>query len=174
MAESGNAVGQRWLAAVGDESAVTVIAQVISNEKLGPARLHLAGRHGHPEMIEALLPQLSESDPATACAAGQAFTRITGIDLPGQRQAAPMSAGASDFEREFADDIWLPDAAAARQHWERNAMRWRQGVRMCRGCEISATLDQEAQQRIDLEAFWDFGARAALNGQRLFAPPAVV
>ncbi|MBX3679593.1 MAG: hypothetical protein KF710_05375 [Rhodocyclaceae bacterium] len=140
----------------------------------GPSRCAMLARTGHPEAIETIIGMMADSDPLTAAAAGTAYTRLTGLDVAAQRRTLPIDANADEFEREFVDDVWLPDQARARQQWTRNEARWRSGRRWCRGHEISSALSTAAQATIDLAARWDFGMRAALAGERLMAPPPVI
>jgi hypothetical protein len=86
-------------------------------------------------------------------------------------QSQHPASAADEFAREFAEDVWVPDAARATELWERKGETWRSGTRWCRGCEVSSRLNRDAQARIELQGFVDFGARAALAGRRLFAPP---
>jgi hypothetical protein len=171
LAEEGNRIGLQWLAATGEADAVAVLVRAIEESSVGPERLALAGRFGHPVMIERLLAQMDPEDPALAAAAGDAFERITGIEIRGVRRPLPVPDDAGEFEREFAGEVWVPDAAKAQQLWQRHGESWRAGQRWCRGCEVSSSLKREAQSKIDMEGFWDFGARAALAGSRAFGPP---
>lgn len=172
LAEAGDALGFAWWAAVGDTAAASWPTLLAARP---PAeRCALLARAGHADGIETLLALMEDADPQAAAAAGTAFTRLTGLDVDGSRHTLPVSADADDFEREFANDVWLPDAARARQAWERHGERWRAGRRWCRGHEVSATLSSAAQATIDLAARWDFGMRAALAGARLMAPPPVL
>lgn len=173
LAEGGDAVGLEHWAAVGDTALQAPWTNLLAATP-APSRCALLARSGHPDAIEALLALMAEPDPAAAAAAGTAFTRLTGLDVEGERRTLPVNADADDFEREFAPDVWLPDAARAQQLWNRHHAQWRGGRRWCRGHEVSATLSTAAQASIDLAARWDFGMRAALAGARLMAPPPVV
>lgn len=173
LAEAGDVVGLEWWAATGDTSPNAPWKSLLAAQP-GVTRCALIARGGHPSGIETLVGMMSDPDPHTAAAAGTAFTRMTGLDVEGRRQAEPVSADADDFEREFADALWLPDSTRAQQLWHHHAGRWGSGLRWCRGHEISATLSSGAQATIDLAARWDFGMRAALTGVRLMAPPPVI
>ncbi|MDO9600222.1 MAG: hypothetical protein Q7J47_21085 [Azoarcus sp.] len=173
LAEAGDVVGLEWWAATGDTTPITPWTSLLATQP-GSMRCALIARGGHPSGIETLVDMMSDPDPHTAAAAGTAFTRMTGLDVEGRRQAAPVSADADDFEREFAGELWLPDGARAQQLWHHHAGRWGSGLRWCRGHEISTTLSSGAQATIDLAARWDFGMRAALAGVRLMAPPPVI
>lgn len=173
LAEAGDPVGLDFWAAVGDTAGQALWSAQLAAQP-GPRRCALLARAGHPDGIEALITAMADPDPRTVAAAGTAFTRLTGQDLQGQRRTLPVSADADDFEREFADDVWLPDVERARQIWSRHRHHWSAGRRWCRGHEVSATLSSAAQAAIDLAARWDFGMRAALAGARLMVPPPIV
>lgn len=173
LAEAGDPVGLDFWAAVGDTAATAPWTALLAAQT-APRRCALLGRAGHPDGIEPLIATMAAADPLTAAAAGTAFTRLTGLEVDAQRQTLPISADADDFEREFAGDVWLPDAERARQLWSRHREQWSAGRRWCRGHEVSATLSSAAQATMDLAARWDFGMRAALAGARLMAPPPVI
>lgn len=173
LAEAGDPAGPDFWAAIGDTAATPPWTTLLAAQA-GPRRCALLGRAGHPDGIELLITAMADTDPLTAAAAGTAFTRLTGLDVDAQRRTLPVSADADDFEREFAGDVWLPDAERARQLWTRHRERWSAGRRWSRGHEVSATLSSAAQATMDLAARWDFGMRAALAGARLMAPPPVI
>jgi len=174
LAEDGDPVGLGWFAAIAGADAAAVMQTALSKPITGVSRSRIAARFGHPGLMDLVLEEMKSTDPLTASAAGAAFTRFTGVDLPGQRTKLPVKAGDDDFEREFVDDVWVPDAPSAQRAWEQKLTTWRNGARWCRGCEISARLTRDDRQRIDLEALGDFGARAALAGERVLSPPPIV
>jgi hypothetical protein len=116
---------------------------------------------------------MEDSDPAIAEAAGQAFARITGIDVRGERRTLPVADDADDFAREFAPDVWLPDPRRARALWEQNQPRWRSGSRWCRSFDLTSGCSPEVLAQLDLESRWEVGARAAAAGQRIIEPAPV-
>jgi hypothetical protein len=174
LAEAGDPVGIAWLAAVGGADAAPVLRDVLAKPVAKVSRARIAARLGHPALIDLVFADMQSTDPVTAAAGGEAFTRLTGIDVHGKRATVPPAPTADEFEREFAADVWLPDVARARAAWDQRSASWQAGVRWCRGCDISTRLAKEDRQRIDLEALSDFGARAALAGERVMPPPVIV
>jgi uncharacterized protein (TIGR02270 family) len=170
LAEDGDKGGLQWMAATAGPEALSFLQAINAPGRRTPATLRLAGRNGNPQMLESILDSMSSEDPALAVAAGDAFTRITGLAVEGRREPLPVTKEADEFEREFAPEAWLPDAKEGRRLWGVHRDAWYAGSRWCRGCEVSDRLRVDARQRIDLEALWDFGARAAMLGQRAFSP----
>ncbi|MEC5386805.1 hypothetical protein VVD49_13805 [Uliginosibacterium sp. H3] len=171
LAQRGDLVGWRGLAALGDARCVPLLTSGLQEEIPLALRAPLAARWGHPVAIEHMLAQMRDADPVQAAAAGDAFTRMTGFDVEGRRETPPVAEDTDVFAREFAEDVWLPDIDKAQRFWTQHAERWQAGARWCRGFEITASLPSAAQQQISMQARWDFGARAALSGARIFAPP---
>lgn len=173
LAESGDPIGIGWLAAVGGPDAAPVLREIFAKPVPAASRARAAARLGHPALIDLVFDDMQSTDALTAASAGEAFMRLTGIDVQGKRTTVPPSDTADEFEREFAADVWLPDVARARAAWDQHNSRWQAGARWCRGCDISSRLAKDDRQRIDLEALTDFGARAALAGERVMPPPPI-
>lgn len=173
LAEAGDPLGVAWWVAIGDTSGDPALLHALLKTP-APRHCVLAGRSGHPAAIQAVLEWMAETDPLIAAHAGEAWSRITGLDVEGERATLPVPPDADEIAREFAPDVRLPDLPRARQQWAANGARWLAGSRWCRGHDIGASLSSIAQRAIDLEARWDFGARAALNGARVFPPPPVI
>ncbi|WP_374512173.1 hypothetical protein [Niveibacterium sp.] len=173
LAERGDFLGLTWMSAVGEAAATQRMLPMMQGMP-GPTRCAIAARSGQPAAMQALLDWMSDADPATAASAGEAWTRLTGLDVEGERASLPVDAEADEVEREFAPEVRLPDAPKARQQWAANGSRWLAGTRWCRGHDIGVSLTSVAQRTIDLEARWDFGARAALAGAPVFPPPPAI
>lgn len=171
IAQDGDEVGWQWLSAVGGASDLPQIAQAIGELKRGTGRLALAGRFGHPSLLPRVVDEMTTTDVATAASAGAVFARITGFNVQGWRATLPVGADADEFDREFAEQVWLPDATKASRLLQAHRQRWDAGVRWCQGREISTRLDRDSQLCIDLQSLWDFGARGALSGVRPFSLP---
>jgi len=120
--------------------------------------------------LNALVRWMKGEDVAQAAAAGEAFTRITGIDIRGERRTLPVADDADEFEREMAPDVWMPDAEKARALVERRGAEWASGQRWCNGIRLDGELSRETLVQLDLEARWDAAARAALAGRPISAP----
>lgn len=170
LAASGDHLAVDWLAVLGTAEDLPFMLRCGRSRALGKDRCPLLARYGHPQAIELALEWMEDSDPAIAEAAGQAFARITGIDVRGERRTLPVADDADDFAREFALDVWLPDPRRARALWEQNQPRWRSGSRWCRGFDLTSGCSPEVLARLDLESRWEVGARAAAAGQRIIEP----
>jgi len=169
----GDAEALSGLAVLGTVDDAPLIRQAVLDMPDGPARCEVLARFGHPMALNALLRWMEPAAPALAEAAGQAFTRITGHDVRGERTQLVAAEGADDFAREMAPDVWLPDAGKARRLLESHGNEWAQGTRWCHGQRLDGPLSGEALRPLDLEARWDAAARAALTGQRISAPPPI-
>lgn len=173
VAGQGDAVALRWLAVLGGPEDVPALQRAALAIADADSRCRLLARFGHPSALNALVRWMAEPDVALAAASGEAFHRITGIDLKDRRTPRPVPEGADDFDREMAPLVWLPDAARARTLMEEHGAEWTQGSRWCRGQRLDTPLTPEQLVDFDLEARWDIGARAALAGRPLCTPPPV-
>lgn len=137
----------RLLAALGDPADVPVMLALGANEALGPERCALLSAHGHPELLLLLVKLMEAEDPATAAAAAEAYTGITGVPMliPGQRAHAPSAEG----EEDFAEDFGVPDVARARAHCESTRAHFGAQPRWLRGRPEAAwhPLDRELPMR---------------------------
>lgn len=173
LAVDGDACALGWCAALCPEDEQDAVLDLLSAQPV-PQRLALAARLGRPRALAAVLAWMADPDPVLAAAAGLAWERMTGLSVEGKRIALPPAAGADPIEQDFPVEVWLPDLPRAEAQWAENRARWCAGQRWCRGFDIQTTLTSEARRRVDLEAFWDFGARAAFAGTRVFPPPSAV
>lgn len=167
-APDGRALG--WLAALAppDEQAA-VLAQIAARPaaERGP----LAARLGSFQALESVLAWMASDDPRLAASATLGWNRMTGLNADGIRGVSPAGDEADPLLLDFPEELVLPDLPKARQQWDAQRARWQAGLRWSRGHDIQGSLSSEAQRWIDLQARWDFGARAALAGQRIIPPP---
>lgn len=170
LAASGDRLAVDWLAVLGTAEDLPFMLRCGRSPALGKDRCPLLARYGHPQAIELALEWMEDDDLAIAEAAGQAFARITGIDVRGERRTLPVADDADDFAREFAPDVWLPDARRARALWEQHKSRWQSGSRWRRGFDLTSGCSREVLGQLDLESRWEVGARAAVAGQRIMEP----
>lgn len=134
------------------------ILQLASAEMLGPLRFRALGAYGHPSAMPAILSGMESKDPRTAVAAGAAFTKITGCDVTSSRRVVvPPVDGhePDDFEREFLDEVKLPDVAQAQAHWKTAKDSFSKGTRYCRGLDISNGVSDDQLAQLDLESRWE-------------------
>jgi len=172
-AAGGDAVAVHWLAVLGTQDDAPWLKQAVLASENPQQRCALLARFGHPMALNALVRWMKGEDVAQAAAAGEAFTRITGIDIRGERRTLPVPDDADEFEREMAPDVWMPNAEKARDLVERRGSEWASGQRWCNGIRLDGELSREMLVQLDLEARWDAAARAALAG-RPISPPAPI
>lgn len=167
----GDAEALTALAALGGGDDFVLLRQAVLALPDGPARCAVLARYGHPLGLNALLRWMDPADAATAAAAGETFECITGVDLRHERRTLPVAEGADDFEREMAPEVWLPDAARAREWHVQHAGRLEVGLRWRRGLRVDGPVPRDTLVQLDLQARWDAAMRSALEGQALSAPP---
>ena len=170
LAASGDAVALHWLAVLGGEEDVGALHTAALAIDDPVARCTLVARFGHPSALNALLRWMVDADMALAVAAGEAFTRITGVEIRGERRVLPLPDDADAFAREMAPDVWLPDVPKARALMERHGADWAAGTRWCKGLRVDGEVARDLLALLDLEARWEVAARAAMNGRPVSAP----
>ena len=173
LSASGDRIALDWLAVLGTTEDLPFMLRCRRSQVLGKDRCPVLARYGHPQMIELSLEWMEDDDPAMAEAAGAAFTRMTDLDVRGERHHMTLTGDADDFAREFAPEVWLPDSKRARALWEQNKSRWQSGSRWCRGFDLTFACSPEVLGQLDLESRWEVGARAAVAGQRIMEPAPV-
>jgi NAD-dependent oxidoreductase involved in siderophore biosynthesis len=153
------------LAIIGTDGDLTLIESLGCTEALGPMRYTLLATSGNTRFVEQILTGMESVDPKTAVAAGAAFTKLTGLNIDSQNVAAvPPDGEAADdaFAQEFADQLTLPDAAAARQKWqllaERGAVH-----HMAAGRNLD-TLDAATFNAIDMQSRYEICLRSRFHG----------
>lgn len=172
-ATGGDAVALHWLAVLGTDEDAPLLHRAALEQEDVRARCELLARFGHPPALNALLRWMASDNVVWAVAAREAFTRITGQDVRGERRQLPVAADAGDFEREMAPDVWLPDVAKAAALLDRHRDTWATGTRWCQGLRLDGEVPRELLPTLDLEARWDVAARAAWAGRPMCAPPPI-
>lgn len=172
-AVAGDAVALHWLSILGAAEDAPFIQKAALTMADPQARCSLLARFGHPSALNALVRWMAGDDVALAHASGEAFTRITGIEIRGERRTLPVAADADDFTREMAPDVWMPDVQKARELMKRHGAEWSTSHRWCAGRRMEDGVGREQLPALDLEARWDVAARAALAGRPVSAPPPI-
>lgn len=172
-AATGDTAALHWLAVLGTETDAPVIQKAALAIDNPTQRCELLARFGHPSALNALLRWMATDDVPLAAAARDAFTRITGQDIRGERRQLPVPDDADDFTREMAPDVWMPDVEKARALLERHGATWAAGTRWCNGLRLDGVPPRELLVQLDLEARWDAAARACMAGQVISAPPPI-
>ncbi len=153
----------RFLAVLGSPDDLDTIRNPRRAEYLAASWFDVLGSSGHPEVIEDLIQGMEHINPRLAVAAGAAFTRITGGDVDSEtRVCLPPEDGYEPdaFEEEFLDEAFLPDAAKAREIWERRQSMGSRGLRWCRGEEVSGAAALDVLDRVDLRSRREICLRA--------------
>ncbi len=173
VAAGGDAVALHWLAVLGSDEDAPLLQKAALAMDDAATRCALLARYGHPSALNALVRWMDPADVTLAVAAGDAFTRITGADIRGQRTTLPVPEDADEFTREMAPEVWLPDAGKARALMGQHGAEWAGGSRWCKGLRLDGETIGEILTQLDFEARWDAAARAAMEGWRLSAPAPV-
>lgn len=174
LAERGDGVALHWLAVLGSDEDTPLIQRAALALDDAARRCALLARFGHPSALNALVRWMDGTQPpALAAASGDAFTRITGIEIHGERKTLPPAADADEFDREMAPLVWMPDLAKAHAVMDQQGATWAAGSRWCQGTRLDGEVSADLLLQLDLEARWDAGARAAMRGQPLCPPPPV-
>lgn len=170
----GDEVALHWLCVLGspdDTKAIGTAAMALPSVAQRCAAL---ARYGHPAVLPTLVRWMEGDDAVTAHAAGQAFTRITGAEIQGERRTLPVPDDADEIDREMAPLVWMPDAAKAKRVLKEHADRWNAATRWCAGRRMDVMLAADELAPLDLQARWDVSARAAFAGRPVSAPPPIV
>jgi uncharacterized protein (TIGR02270 family) len=155
------------LAILGQPSDLEIIRRLGSTVELGPERFGLLGAFGHPAIVGDLLSAMESETPAEAAAAATAFTKITDRDVESQARATvPPEDGSEpdEFEKEFLDEVVLPDRALARQYWDELEPEFSAGTRWCRARNLSHLVHPMILDELDLESRWEACLRGRRNG----------
>lgn len=164
------------LAALAPPDAVDEVGSLVARGDLGPGRFRLAGAFGHPALMDAVLGALEDDDPATAAAAGRAFTRMTGIDVESDEVATvPPDDGEEPdaVEAAFLDEVVLPDPEKARRAWDAARPRLEAAPRLCRGHDLTRRLSPDAFAGLDMESRREVYLRSSFWGGWTGAPLAL-
>jgi hypothetical protein len=117
-------------------------------------------------MIDFLLSEMENPDPAAAAGAGAAFSKMLGVAIEsGKRVTVPPPNGKEpdEFEVEFLDEVQLPDVSKARQHWEKVKPQLAHASRVAHGVDVSAGIARETFGLLDMESRRELCLRARLT-----------
>jgi len=164
MTLAGDITALQWLAIVsqGEEGALIVdkLALVTDLSK----RCEIVTRFGHPALLPLLQEWATGDDVLLGSYAGAAFTRITGVDVRGERVPMPVAQTADEFERDFAPLIWTADVSKMKSYLAQCSYHLQQANRWSRGVCLDGVLRAESLAEIDLQIRWDQAARHRLVG----------
>ena len=169
-AVSGAAGAGEWLrllatlGAAADVGAVLAAAEDRRGAGAGAAGPRALGALGHPRGVDALVRMMEDEDAARAAAAGRAFGKVTGLDAAGERRPGPEAPSLDGGADEEADDVALPDAAAAGGAWAGVRASFARAERWCRGLDVSATASGELPGDLDTESYREIRLRGRFYG----------
>ena len=154
------------LAAILPPQESQTVARLSSTLAFGPTRHRIAAAFGHPVMIDFLLQEMESPDPATAAGAGAAFGQMLGFAVESGRRATvppPNGAQPDEFEAEFLEEVNLPDAPKARQHWEKVRPQLAHASRIAHGLDVSTGITRETFGLLDMQSRRGLCLRARLT-----------
>jgi 3-oxoacyl-[acyl-carrier-protein] synthase-1 len=146
------------LAILGGSEDLPLVLTVGRTRDLGPLRYRILGMFGHPNVVDCLLEGIEDPDCRSSCAAGAAFSRVTGCTIDSGRhvEARPERGGdADEFEQHFLDDLVLPDPRLANDFWLAERSRFLTATRWARGLSIQDGASFGGVARLDLQARWE-------------------
>lgn len=169
----GDEVALHWLCVLGTPEDTKTLGAATMAVPSAAQRCAALARFGHPAALQTLLRWMEGDDVVAAHAAGEAFTRITGAEIQGDRRTLPVPDDADEIDREMAPLVWMPDVAKARRLLDEHGARWNAASRWCAGRRMDIPLSPDEVSTLDLQARWDAAARAALAGRPICAPPPI-
>jgi uncharacterized protein (TIGR02270 family) len=152
-------------AAVASPEEYQLIGAVASHAEAGPHRFRVIGAFAHPYFVDLLIAEMANPNPAVAAAAAAAFEKMTGASVESDNRATIPSRNApgDEFDKEFEDDVLLPDPALARKLWNELAPRLAHSPRIARGIDLSGGLSREGFAALDMESRWEHCLRARVT-----------
>jgi hypothetical protein len=152
------------LAILGQPVDLPAILSCGGNAALGPGRFAILGSFGHPSAMDLILQGIADPDPETAVAAGAAFTKMTGREIESDQVAAIGSEEGGEFEREFADEVALPNPQLAIDHWNNVKAQLSGATRMCAGIDLGRGVSAEQFAEFSMESRWEAFLRGSFEG----------
>jgi uncharacterized protein (TIGR02270 family) len=164
LASAGDSAAVQWLAIVTTGEDGGLIVEHLKLIKSSQGRCDLLVRFGHPGVLKILRDWMSGDDALLTSLAGEAFSRITGFDVRGERIQLPISESADDFDREFAPLIWTTDIHKVDAYMQQNGSRLTSSKRWSRGLSLEGSVMPDTLAAMDLQIRWDQLARHRLAG----------
>jgi hypothetical protein len=152
------------LAILGQPADIGAILSCGQNAALGPARFAILGSFGHPSTMDLILRGIADPDPETAVAAGAAFTKMTGREIESDQIAGVGSEQDDEFEREFADEVALPNPQIAIDHWNSVKAQLSGAARLCAGIDLGRGVSAEQFAEFSMESRWEAYLRGSFEG----------
>ncbi len=150
--------GLTLLAVLGAQVDLPLFEEALGRRELGPGRFLLAGTFGHPGLMEEVLRAMESGGPAVAAAAANSFRKLTGLDVNTPHRVAVLPTEELE-EEDSTEEVHIPDAVAARNHWGllKGALS---GVpRLCMGADALKGWTQAWLRGLPLDARWEHALR---------------
>jgi pSer/pThr/pTyr-binding forkhead associated (FHA) protein len=144
-----------------DLSSIKVIG---SKAELGPFRFQALGAFGHPDTLELILQTMAEDDANDAASAGEAFERITGLQLDWRPNGKSHQEQATQATEPSPEEIMVPDAEQARSAWEKLQHDVSACTRICRGFDLSRGCDENIRNQLDMQSRYESILRDRISG----------
>jgi hypothetical protein len=157
----------RLLSVLGEPVDLDLMLAAGSATSLGLTRFKVLAAFGHPSGMEALLEGIRSEDPSVAVAAASAYSAITGAEIDSEKRVKLPPPGVTppdEFETEFLDEVFLPDAEKADAHRARTREIFTRGVRWRSGIDVSHAAPPRLSDSLDNESRWDACLRARYRG----------
>jgi len=156
-------------AALSETRDLPAFVDILQRRPLGLRRFTLAGRCGHPGLVEPLLALMASADAAESVAAGLAFHLITGIEVPSDglvELPTDWLDEPEDVDGEGLKEVPHPDPAIANRLWKEVRGQLASATRLYRGIDIGAPgLTAPVLSALDMHAYWHAFWRASFRGE---------
>ena len=149
----------KLLAVLGAQADLPLFEEALKRRELGPERFLLAGTFGHPGLMEEVLRAMESGGPAVAAAAASAFRKLTGLDVNTSHRVAVLPTEGQEEEDASTEEVHIPDAVAAREHWGRLKGALFRVSRLCMGADALKGWTPEWLRGLHLEARWEHALR---------------
>ncbi|NOJ80291.1 hypothetical protein HNV28_18445, partial [Myxococcus xanthus] len=145
---------------LGGQADLPLFEEALGRRELGPERFLLAGTFGHPGLMEEVLHAMESGGPAVAAAAANSFRKLTGLDVNTAHRVAVLSTQDLEEAEASTEEVHIPDAVAARNHWGRLKGALSGVPRLCMGTDALKGWTQEWLLGLPLDARWEHALRA--------------
>lgn len=162
------------LAVLGGPVDRDLILGAAAEDELGMRRYDILVAYAAPAVVPFLLDRMDGPDAAEAATAARAFTTLTGVDVTSQEVVeVPAEDEGDEFDREFREQVTLPDPETARRAWKSMAPRLDGATRICCGEDIERGVSPEAFREWPMATRWEYFLRTRFTGAWKGSPFAV-
>ena len=152
------------LSVLGLPSDLELIRGLGRRAELGPNRFELLASFAHPVVVPDLIQVINGDQLVDVVAAALAFSRILGVDVASGQRATLTTNESGDDDEFDEQDVMVPDAAKAEQHWAGLAESFASGNRFHQGMETSGPPTPDLLQQLDMRSRWEACVRGKHEG----------